>query len=88
MVRPTIISATLNHYEKYDIIEIGRFPSWVTLERLKDLMLLHDQTNHLIELKCEMMVVNVGNYKSILAHALSMPYSTSIEKDLDSNKKL
>lgn len=62
-------SKTLNHYEKYGIYEVARFPSYFSGESMLYLMEKDQQVNYLIYRGIELIMVNVGGYKSILYHA-------------------
>jgi hypothetical protein len=66
-------SKTLDHYEKYHITEVGRFPSWVNQETFANMMRAHSQVGYLIQIEAELMVVQVGNFKSILCHLETIP---------------
>ena len=68
-----VSSKTLDHYEKYHITEVGRFPSWINQESLLIQMKAHTQVGYLIQIEAELMIVGVGNYKSILCHLETIP---------------
>jgi len=59
-------SKTLDHYEKYDIMELARFPAYFTMDRLRTEMVNNEQVNEMIENKIPMLQVCVGSYRSIL----------------------
>ena len=74
-LRGMVVSKTLDHYESYRISEVGRFPSWINQEALADMLRKHSQVGYLIQVEAELMIVNVGNYKSILCHLDTIPVS-------------
>ena len=64
---------TLDHYEKYGILEYARFPSWVTYECMAQMANDTEQMREIIRQGYDMLVVNVGNYKSILVSTNQLP---------------
>lgn len=64
---------TLDHYEKYGILEYARFPSWVTSESMAQMANDTEQMREIIRNGYDMLVVNVGNYKSILVSTNQLP---------------
>jgi hypothetical protein len=60
------LSKTLGHYEKYDILELARFPAYYSMERLRTEMINNEQVLEMINNKIPMLQVNVGSYRSIL----------------------
>ena len=67
-------SNTLDHYEKYEISEVHRVPSYLHGEAFMRDMINNEQTAHLIKFGIEMLRVNVGAYVSILCHLPSMSH--------------
>lgn len=65
--------ATLDHYEKYGILEYARFPSWVTQECMAQMANDLPQMTEIIRQGYDMLLVIIGNYKSILVSTNQLP---------------
>lgn len=80
-------SKTLNHYQKYDIFEIYRVPHYVTPDILYNLLNKEEQMQQMIKEQIEMLLVTVGQFKSLLIHLSPQHNHRHVTSDINSPEK-